>query len=236
MGQIKQLIHKAFAGRSLSSRLADMPVSEVFKTIYDQNTWKGKESISGTGSSLQQTAHITAKLPAIMNELNVSSLLDIPCGDFYWMRHVDFAAMTYIGADIVEDLIRQNKEHETDKKSFIHRDVMTGELPAVDVIFCRDCLVHFSEQHVWRALQNIARCNAKFLITTTFTHRTNAKKIETGQWRPLNLQAAPFALPKPIQLIDEKCTQDDGAYPDKMLGIWTLESIRSAVNQPKAAA
>jgi len=236
MGQLKQLIHKAFAGRFRSSRLADMPVSDVFKTIYDRNAWKGKESISGTGSTLQQTAHISARLPAIMRELNASSLLDIPCGDFYWMQHVDFAGLTYVGADIVEDLIQKNKSHETENRSFVHCDLMTGELPEVDAIFCRDCLVHFSEQHIWQALENIARSQAKFLITTTFTEQTNEKKIETGQWRPLNLLAPPFALPQPLQLIDEHCTQDNGAYPDKMLGVWTLESLRSALGQFQAAA
>ncbi len=236
MGSIKQLLYKALGGRFRSRQLAGRPVSEVFNAIYDRNAWKGKESISGTGSNLQQTAQLSAELPAILRQLGATSLLDIPCGDFYWMQHVDLSDVTYFGADIVEDLIHQNKAHETENRSFLHCDLMTDRLPEVDVIFCRDCLVHFSEAHIWKALKNIAHSQAKFLITTTFTQQTNKKKIETGQWRPLNLQAAPFALAEPVMLFDEKCTQDGGAYPDKMLGVWTLESIRTTLSQVQAAA
>jgi hypothetical protein len=44
-------------------------------------------------------------------------------------------------------------------------------------------------------------------------------------WRPLNLQAAPFHFPDPLALIDEKCTEDDGVYADKQLGLWSLSDI-----------
>jgi hypothetical protein len=38
-------------------------------------------------------------------QLGVSSILDIPCGDFNWTQSVNFGSCRYFGADIVEDLV-----------------------------------------------------------------------------------------------------------------------------------
>ena len=236
MSRIRQVIEKLFRPRLKPEQLTRMSPAAVFEAIYRQNAWNGGESISGKGSDLQQTAYIAVELPKVLKELGARSILDIPCGDFFWMRHVFLDGIDYIGADIVDDLVFKNKADENDRRSFRKCDLMTSELPSVDVIFCRDCLVHFSNKHVWQTLGNIARSDAKYLMTTTFTLRSNDKSIETGQWRPLNLQAGPFNLPAPVSLIDEHCTQDDGQYPDKMLGVWSVESIRSVLSQHKQAA
>ena len=37
-------------------------------------------------------------------------MLDIPCGDFYWMKEVDLKDIEYIGADIVDELIKKNND------------------------------------------------------------------------------------------------------------------------------
>ncbi|MGZ0171055.1 MAG: class I SAM-dependent methyltransferase [Planctomycetales bacterium] len=213
-----------------------MSPATVFETIYLRNAWNGGESVSGTGSDLQQTAAISVELPKVLKELEAQSMLDVPCGDFYWMRHVQLDDIDYIGADIVDDLVFKNKSFKNERRSFIKCDLMTSDLPPVDVILCRDCLVHFSNQHVWQTLRNIARSEVKYLVTTTFNLHSNDKSIDTGQWRPLNLQAAPFNLPSPFSLIDEHCTQDGGQYPDKMLGVWSVDSIRSTLSQQNQAA
>lgn len=224
-----------FRRRLTAKRLAAMRPDQVFEEIYDRNAWNGSESVSGLGSDLEQTREIARELPQLLRELQAGSLLDIPCGDCYWIQHVNLGTVRYTGADIVQDLIDGNRHLVNEYRSFIVADLLTSDLPETDVIFCRDCLVHFSEKHIWQALHNIARSSAQYLVTTTFTDRQNIRKIETGQWRPLNLQAEPFLLPSPVKLIDERCTQDDGEYPDKMLGVWSVDAIRSVL-QRKAAA
>jgi hypothetical protein len=47
--------------------------------------------------------------------------------------------------------------------------------------------------------------------------------IQTGGWRPINLQLPPYNLPKPIKLIDERCPLED--YRDKSLGLWKTADI-----------
>ena len=234
---IQKLLQSIFGRSRLKPKqLATMSPRSVFEAIYERNAWKGTESVSGLGSDHQQTSRVAAELPRVLQEINAKSLLDIPCGDFYWMKDVDLTGIQYTGADIVLDLVEGNKKYENESRTFIHCDLMTSRLPSAEVIFCRDCLVHFSNEHVWQTLRNIAQSDARYLITTTFTQRANKKSIVTGQWRPLNLQASPFNLPAPLNLIDEQCTQDDGAYPDKMLGLWSVETIRTAVGEHRNAA
>src|SRR6478735_1893585 len=84
--------------------------SGVFSSIYEEWAWPGKESVSGPGSDLDQTQIVMRELPVLFKELGTSSLLDLPCGDFHWMCDTDLGEIRYVGADIVENLIRENME------------------------------------------------------------------------------------------------------------------------------
>ena len=53
------------------------------------NGWQSPESKSGGSSTLSATAAIRAALPRLLSDLGVAVLIDAPCGDFNWMRHVD---------------------------------------------------------------------------------------------------------------------------------------------------
>jgi hypothetical protein len=48
-----------------------------------------------------------------------------------------------------------------------------------------------------------------------------------GQFRPLNLEAPPMSLPAPMLMINEGCTEGDGKYQDKSLGLWRMLDIRA---------
>lgn len=39
----------------------------------------------------------------------------------------------------------------------------------------------------------------------------------------------PFMLPNPLELIIEGCTEDNGAYEDKSLGLWKIADIRESL-------
>ena len=59
-----------------------------FTKIFKLNYWNNEESVSGSGSDLESTNNIRHKLPQLINQFKVTSILDAPCGDFYWMNHV----------------------------------------------------------------------------------------------------------------------------------------------------
>jgi hypothetical protein len=210
--------------------LDGLAVHEIFDKIYREQAWNihSDESVSGEGSTLTQTRTIAAALPDILRQLDIRSILDIPCGDFNWMRTVDLGAIRYIGADIVEDLVRRNGQRfASDLRTFLHLDLLCDDLPAADLVFCRDCLVHLSFEDIRKALANIRRNGAKFLATTHFTEETQNLDINTGGWRPLNLQLHPFLFPDPVLLVNEHCTEVDGAFADKCIAVWDVRSLPS---------
>jgi hypothetical protein len=141
------------------------------------------------------------------------------------MSHVELELDKYIGADIVEPLIAANMEtYGNATRTFFVCDIRSESLPKVDLIMSRDCLVHLSFDDIHRAIRNINQSGAKYLLTTTFVERQKNVDVRTGEWRALNLQAAPFSLAPPIKLINEECTErdKDGVYSDKCLALWSL--------------
>jgi hypothetical protein len=104
--------------------------------------------------------------------------------------------------------------------------VAKDSLPAVDMVFCRDLLVHLSYADAFAALRNLRASGSTYLFTTTFTRRSRNFDIPTtGEWRPLNLQLAPFGFSEPLTLINEKCTEGDGSWSDKGLGLWRISDL-----------
>lgn len=208
-------------------RLKDKTPETVFTEIYQENRWGNNESVSGPGSASIQTKNILQELPLLLRKLDCTSVLDIPCGDFNWLKDAKLEGIKYIGADIVDEIINKNKSNfQSDVTSFQKLNLLSDDLPTVDLIFCRDCLVHFSFQDIQRALKNICRSGSKYLLTTTFTERQKNVDILTGQWRTINLTETPFNLPKPDQIINESCSEGSGKYADKSLGLWEIDEIR----------
>lgn len=211
---------------TLLGRPRTMTTEEIFTEIFKTNSWLGKTSVSGSGSDPDQTQHIEVELPKLFRRLTVSTLLDIPCGDFSWMRRVDLSEIKYLGADIVNELISVNAtQYGSDNISFTRTNMITDHLPRVDVILCRDGLVHLSFDDIRRALSNICNSGSTYLLTTTFPARNSNEDIKTGSWRPLNLQIAPFNFPTPQWIIVEGCTENDGAFRDKSLALWEINEI-----------
>ena len=226
---------RRFAERAEELRKLDLPAR--FARMYETNLWAGSESRSGDGSSLAATAGVRVGLPALLRQLGVRRLLDVPCGDFHWMAHVDLAAAgvtAYVGGDVVEAIVAANNEHYANAaRSFVRVDLTSGPLPTVagdpaDAVLCRDCLVHLSFANIARAFRVIRDSGARYLITTTFLeHSTNVDVLD-GDWRMLSLERAPFNLPSPMAVLVEGCDEEGGAYADKALATWRVSDLPAA--------
>jgi hypothetical protein len=200
---------------------------EKFTEVYQKNTWGGKESVSGTGSDLSQTEDLRRRLPELLKELGVKSLIDAPCGDLNWMGGVAWEEMgvKYIGVDIVAELIEKLRARYPGRQ-FECCDLVTDILPKAELIFCRDCLVHLPLAEICEVIRNFARSGATWLLTTTFPKSGVNKDVRWSGWRPLNLEMAPFNFPRPERAIVEGCTEDGGAHADKSLGLWRLADLQ----------
>ena len=121
-------------------------MSETFAHINEINLWGAKESESGEGSTAEQTGILVDRLPKLFNEFRVHSIVDAPCGDLNWILPCLESIDKYVGCDILPDLIEKNEENygSLSKAMFLCMDISQELLPQVDLILCRDCLVHFS--------------------------------------------------------------------------------------------
>ena len=197
----------------------------IFTDYYKNNTWMGKESKSGPGSDYENTQFLIEELSFLLKEYAIESMLDIPCGDFNWMKRVNLKRISYIGADLVDELIEDNKiKYRKNNITFKVLDVVNDRLPTVDLILVRDCFVHLTNEDVQKALMNIKSSRSKYLLSTTFTwnHLDSNKNIRTGDWRRINLEKKPFALPKPTLTIVEG---EPLLHRDKSLGLWNIKDI-----------
>jgi hypothetical protein len=128
--------------------------------------------------------------------------LDAPCGDYSWMSLVDWPNnITYMGADIVDSLIDNNRK-KYPKKVFKILDLSKDPLPTVDLLFCRDCLFHFSYRDLIKTFKNIYQSEIKYVMFTSYQFGDN-RDIDTGDFRELMLERDPINLPEPIDLIAE---------------------------------
>jgi len=226
---IKQILPQAMIDFCTSPSLLFKSTKSVFTETYSRNRWNGRQSRSGTGSDLNETSVLIDRLPEVLNSLEVQSMLDIPCGDFNWMQHVKMESINYLGADIVEELIAKNsKQYTNATRRFQVLDLTKDKLPKVDLIFCRDCLVHLWYSLIEKAINNVIESKSKYVIFTTFTSVSQNKNILTGSWRPLNLSIAPFSFPDPVYLIDELYGELTGDRRfKKSLGVWKVDQCAS---------
>lgn len=221
-------LYRVIRDSYLRYRLRDVDIETIFTDIYCGHQFGGRHSASGPGSELDQTGVIVREIPRLCGELAVSTMLDIPCGDFHWMSTVDLSGIEYVGADVVKQLVAENaRKYRRTGVAFRQLNIRRDALPKVDLVLCRDCLVHFSFEDAFAAIDNICRSRSEYLLTTTFVSRTSNRDIVTGQWRTINLEIPPFDFPEPVRIICEACTEVEGEYRDKALGLWRVEDLRA---------
>lgn len=204
----------------------------VFGRIHATRAWGNCESSCGPGSTRERAASFLGDLIQLVQSLEVSILLDAPCGDFNWAGPLAASVQSYIGVDVLPALIRENaRRWAAPNRQFFCRDLVSQRLPAADIILCRDALVHFSAADAAAALANFRRTGARYLILTTFVGERSNPDIASGQWRPLNMERTPFHFPPPLALVDERCDESGGMYSDKRLGLWQFGDLPTATGR-----
>ena len=105
---------------------------QIFSRMYERNSWGNTDSFSGDGLDLTQTHLIRVELPKLIESLGIETMLDAPCGDYFWMKSLNLQLKRYVGVDIVPALAQANQEkYGSDSVSFKNIDITRDELPAV---------------------------------------------------------------------------------------------------------
>jgi hypothetical protein len=191
-----------------------------FKQIHKTNYWTNGESLSGEGSTLEATRRIREALVEFIHAHQVNSLLDVPCGDFNWMKEVKLG-VPYIGGDIVDELVAQNqKKYANDERRFQVINLTKTPLPKSGLILSRDCLNHLSFKDIKLALENMYASNATYLAISQFPAQTVNRNQESGfTYRELNFCLAPFNWPPPMAQYNEQF------HPGKHLSFWRTADL-----------
>lgn len=197
-------------------------VEYKFTEKYIKNSWDGKESKSGSGSSLKNNELLLENLEEFVVDYQINTIIDCGCGDFNWMKKFKFHLIkSYLGVDIVEPLIHENKKvYETNIIKFEHLNVIDKEINEFDMVICKDVLFHLSFKDALLTIDNFKKSRSKYLISTTFYDYVNTN-INSGNWRPINLQTEPFLLGDPILLWKNIENKTEG-WVSKSIGVWKI--------------
>lgn len=141
----------------------------------DVGLWHKKigywESASGPGSTLEVASTTIDLIKSTISENNLSSVLDLGCGDWNWMKTTKsvFDDVTYEGWDASQSIVDLNTEDHSDKNiNFYWKDIITDTYPQVDLIVCRDVLFHLPIEDGLTVLNKIRSSGAKYLISTSY--------------------------------------------------------------------
>ncbi len=196
-----------------------------FSYIYNNSYWKNQTngSRSGSGSNVSSTKNIILELNKLIKEKNIKSILDIPCGDWNWMQKLNLKNVSYLGGDIVDEIIKENNiKFSSDRIKFESIDIIFDKLPDSDLIIIRDLLVHLKDNEIFDFFKNIKKSNFKYIAITSFDHiLQNTKGTIDDNWRPLNLTIAPFYLRQPEIKLDDSC---NGTFNEKFKKLYVWEN------------
>jgi hypothetical protein len=202
----------------------------VFENIMALNRWNGVESQSGPGSTLTYTHQLRPQLESFLRDFKIASMFDAPCGDFNWMKEVQFPpSFAYIGGDIARPLIEKNRrDYADDRRKFVEFDIVRDVFPQADLWFCRDCLFHLPEAYIFRALQNFCDSGVKLLMMTNHINASGFENtdIPAGEFRLVDFFSKPFHLPRDVLFrVDDYIAP----FPPREMCVWRHEQISGAL-------
>ncbi|PHS08107.1 MAG: SAM-dependent methyltransferase [Kordia sp.] len=182
------------------------PTKDAMEQVYEMKLWGGKEFdfYSGNGSHDAEVVNpyiavVTSFLKSFKEELVVC---DLGCGDFNVGKGLVEYTKKYVGVDIVENLIKHNKDNYTEENlEFRCLDIAVDNLPSGDCALVRQVLQHLSNTEVQQVLHKLA--DFKYVILTE--HVPNGdfipnKDIISGQGIRIKKQSGLNVLVPPFNL------------------------------------
>ena len=188
------------------------PAKDVMNQIYEMNLWGGNQFdfYSGIGSHDAKIIDPYLKvIIAFLESYNRSLIVcDLGCGDFNIGKRLTKYSKKYIAIDIVENLIKRNKNLYKDHNlEFYCLDIINDKLPSGDCIILRQVLQHLSNKDIEKVIKKITVY--KYIILTEHIPLGNFvsnKDIISGQGIRLKINSGVNLLEAPFDLnsLEEK--------------------------------
>lgn len=177
------------------------------------------ETVNGPGCTMAATEQLRPALPELFAKYDIKTVLDVGCGDWTWMQHVDLSGIDqYIGWDVDPETIAENQRQFGDnpKVSFSVRNLLTvSEIPQVDLIIARQVLIHFPNQYIADVLEKFKKSGSTYLLASHWpTETENHEYVSEGfayrgyVERTVNLLTPPFEFGRLVDAVNELITDD----------------------------
>jgi SAM-dependent methyltransferase len=187
-------------------------LATVFDRIYRVNYWGGTESLSGRGSGTEATKALAVDLLDLIAALDVTSVLDLGCGDGFWMPPLP----GYIGVDVSAVALRSAQARHPERE---YRLDDGTPYPRRELVIARHVMQHLSLAEGTRLLNRVRASGAQWLLATTYLMGSN-RDIANGRVYWPDLRAQPFNLGDPVSLLED----EGGAVVGLQcrLGLWPI--------------
>jgi len=199
-----------------------------FTQVFLRNYWGGKLSKSGPGSEGEPAKQKVAILKQIITGYKVFSVLDLGCGDFYWMQEIAPLVGRYHGVDVVEPLIDANRKRFGGAQvSFQRIDLSDPRqqqsllLRNVDLVVCLDVLGHLLNKEVDSLMRFIFYdVQARFFLVTNRREEGSVDylKREKTRFEGIDIEQHPLFLERHPR----RLKQIPGLYPNDFFVLYEL--------------
>jgi SAM-dependent methyltransferase len=169
----------------------------AFDDVYKRAVWGTNaegQGTSGGGSTMKNTVIYRAFLQQFMEDKGVTSVVDAGCGDWEFSQSINWDGIDYKGYDIVDSVIEENKKKFAKPNiQFFAGNIVTDELPAADLLICKQVLQHLPSKDVATFLKKLPKYK-HVLITNSVGQDFSAPNtdIAPGDYRTLDITVPPF--------------------------------------------
>lgn len=163
---------------------------EVFTDIYARKVW-GDGSGGGSAPEVAKPYidFITQYLPWPVT----LTVLDIGCGDLSIARRIKWGVSRYIGIDASS--CQPEPNDMTNAVVIGAADALYCDLPAADLVLCKEVMQHLSNEQIQLLLERTAHYPRRLFTNTCHPSLPVNTDITTGDCRAVDLTLAPFNQP-----------------------------------------
>lgn len=224
-----------------SARLAQREQQELAHLILDEKSrhrvanlmerskaFEESAKRSGFEDSPESTEALRGCLSNLLRDLNISSILDVPCRDASWQHLLPgIRNVTYIGGDISIRALETAKHRPENKRAgmeFMLFDAVHFPLKRpFDLVLFRGLIEHQRVQDSLTALLNFKSSGSRFLAANYWPNtpaeaNEAAHSLDHAGWYEANLLLPPFSFPEPL------ASCPDGPEGSR-LGLWRLSDL-----------
>lgn len=214
---------------------ARLSPKDVFTRIYSRNQWGGAEGeyCSGAGSAPQVTSTYVGFVREFIRTHSISSVADLGCGDFRVGAQIASPEISYVGVDVVDELIARNRDKfGSDRCRFEAADILSDPLPRADLCCVRQVLQHLSNREIAILLVRLAAYRYVLItehhpahdrLTRPNHDKPHGRYIRIHDGSGVFLDQPPFSLPS-VALVAACPVASPLVAPGEMLNTFLIRN------------